>query len=187
MGNTAGLSSSVTDQLQQILIVVGTALKGVTSSHVSSIRRQVREKEYAEMRNVVEKQRRNEILQGTWHDGRLDCVAGNGVMSELGFGDEPMFESDGTGPTQITNLDEKQGHGEETARKERTREEMEAVRALPIVMIRNYEVKAGSSREELLTVLAQWAATLAENQVCLNFPRLCTNLPRVFCSLHISL
>jgi hypothetical protein len=28
------------------------------------------------------------IRQGRWHDGRLDAVAGNGAMSELGVGIE---------------------------------------------------------------------------------------------------
>ncbi|KAG6910918.1 hypothetical protein DXG01_006601 [Tephrocybe rancida] len=165
IGQKAGLSSSLDDQLQQILAVVGTALKGVSSSHRAATKRQIQKREYRKLRQEEDERIRSEIRKGTWHDGRLDCVAGNGIMSELGFGDEPMLPGDGTGAAYVAGADsDKRGNGE-TARKQRTQEEMEAVRALPIVLIRNYAVKAGSKREELLTVLAQWAAALVENQV----------------------
>ncbi|KAF5386931.1 hypothetical protein D9615_001714 [Tricholomella constricta] len=156
---------SLNDQLQQILAVVGTALKGVCSSRHAATKRQLRRREQEEMGKKAEEQRRDQIRRGTWHDGRLDCVAGNGIMSELGFGDELMLESDGTGAMQIDNVDKKWENGDEAARKQRTKGEMDAVKELPIVVIRNYGMKVGSSREELLTVLAQWAGMLAENQI----------------------
>lgn len=159
------MSSSLSDQLQQILTVVGTALKGVSSSHRAAIKRKIKGAEHEQMEKEAEARRRDQIRRGTWHDGRLDCVAGNGVMSELGIGDEMMVEGDGIGPVHLEERPGKRENGEELARKQRTQEDMEAVGALPIVVIRNYAAKVGSSREELLTVLAQWAATLAENQV----------------------
>lgn len=104
------------------------------------------------------------IARGTWHDGRLDCVAGNGIISELGIGDEPMLVSDESNTLSVENAEEKLGF-EEVTRKQSAQDEIEAVDSLPIVVIRNYSVRVGSNGEELLTVLAQWAATLAENRV----------------------
>ncbi|KAJ6470268.1 hypothetical protein C8R47DRAFT_1298951 [Mycena vitilis] len=54
------------------------------------IRREAQAKERARMDAVkIEK-----IRRGVFHDGRIDCVAGNGVMSELGIGDERMDEDE---------------------------------------------------------------------------------------------
>ncbi|RDB21358.1 Mitochondrial escape protein 2 [Hypsizygus marmoreus] len=162
IGQKAGLSSSLTDQLQQILNVVGTGLKGVSSSHRATIKREIMRREQERIQKELDTQRRNRIRRGTWHDGRLDCVAGNGIMSELGIGDELLTENDGIGPVQVEDRKENE---EELARRQRMKEDLQAVGALPIVVIRNYATRVSSSREELLTVLAQWAATLAENQI----------------------
>ncbi|KAG6854990.1 hypothetical protein C0991_009813 [Blastosporella zonata] len=161
IGQKAGLSSSLDDQLRQILTVVGTALKGVSSAHRAATKRQIQRRKREKLEKEEEEKIRGEIRRGTWHDPRLGCVAGNGIMSEFGLGDEPMLPSDGMDVTFIDNS-EKHDSGEST-RKQQTQEEMEA--ALPIVIIRNYAMKVGSKREELLVVLAQWAATLAETQV----------------------
>lgn len=144
--------------------MVGTALKGVSSSHRAAIQRQVRNHKLQEVEHQNEARTRERIRQGTWHDGRLDCVAGNGVMSELGIGDELMGDDDAE-EVVTSNTSDKAEHVEETDRKRKITEDLEAVGSLPIVMIRNYAAKVGSSREELLEVLAQWAAMLAENQV----------------------
>lgn len=144
---------------------MGVALQDVSSSHRSAIRRQVRNHEYEVIRKADELRQKDEIRRGTWHDGRLDCVAGNGIMSELGIGDELFGERDGVGPLPFSNLGLDREEREETLRRERTTEDGEAVACLPIVVIRNYSTRVGSNREELLSVLAQWAAMLAENQV----------------------
>ncbi|KAG6833500.1 hypothetical protein H0H87_006072 [Tephrocybe sp. NHM501043] len=144
----SGISSSLDDQLRQILTVVGTALKGVSSSHRAATKRQIQKREREKLETKEEERIR----------------AGNGIMSELGFGDEPMLPADGTCAVFVETSEENSDSGE-TTRNQRTQEEMEAVDALPIVVIRNFALKVGSKREELLTVLAQWAATLAENQV----------------------
>jgi hypothetical protein len=89
-------------------------------------------------------------------------VAGNGVMSELGIGDELIGDDDAVAHDVSGKSPE---YAEETDRKQKIKEDLEAVGSLPIVVIRNYAAKIGSSREELLEVLAQWAAMLAENQV----------------------
>ncbi|KAF9459344.1 RNA12 protein-domain-containing protein [Collybia nuda] len=160
IGQKAGLTSSLTDQLHQILSVVGTALKGVSSSHRSAIQRQIRNREIQEAKRKNEAMAREKIKRGTWHDGRLDCVAGNGVMSELGIGDELIGGDD-----MVEIVTGELEHREDTSRKQKVKEELEAVASLPIVVIRNYAAKVGSNREELLEVLAQWAAMLAETQV----------------------
>lgn len=86
----AGLSTSVETQLKDILGVVGDALKGIS----------VRHKEIQKTKKIVhaiKDEARGElqkIEQGTAHDGRLDTVAGTGVISELGIGDEKMTEKD---------------------------------------------------------------------------------------------
>ncbi|KAG6888067.1 hypothetical protein C0995_010842 [Termitomyces sp. Mi166 len=164
IGQKAGLNSSLEDQLRQILTIVGKALRGVSFSNRTATRRQTLKRERERLEKEDQERIRAKIKGGIWHDGRLDCVAGNGIMSELGIGDEPMLISDGSSTPYVENA-EKKLVLEEATRKQSTWEEMEAVRSLPIVVIRNYAVKVGSNREELLVVLAQWAATLAENQV----------------------
>lgn len=122
--------------------------------------------------------RLQKILNGTWHDGRLDCVSGNGVMSELGIGDElwgaddiDIDEHEGTQneKQQATNL-----QVEQDAKKQKAKVGVEAISALPIVIIRNFDSRAIggmglaatlNSRENTLNTLAQWAGTLVENQV----------------------
>jgi hypothetical protein len=94
-------------------------------------------------------------------------------MSELGFGDEMMSESDSdvaVGGVEVDAAQEKKDNIEEKekGRKQRTIEDVQALGSLPIVVIRNYASKGGANKEELLTVLAGWAATLIENQVGLN-------------------
>lgn len=156
--HSAGLSSSLSDQLKEVLSATETALKGVTASHRAAIQRQIKNDQQREASRIQAERRRNQIRQGVWHDGRLDCVAGNGIMSELGIGDERFDEADAMSFTtkEHTENEEKTG---------RYQQHFDTVNALPIVMIRNYATKIGSDREELLNVLAQWAASLAEKQV----------------------
>ncbi len=153
----AGFSSSVSDQLHDILNVTTEALKNVSSSHRNHIRKQMQEEEKQQSRDVENARRRSSIRKGTWHDGRLDCVAGNGVMSELGIGDELFGDGDEVEVISEVKEDQRQ--------KQRSAEDVEAVESLPIVIVRNYESKGGASKDELMEVLAQWGANLAESQV----------------------
>lgn len=61
-------------------------------------------------------------------------------------------------------LKHKVANAVEGQRKDKVSANVKAVEALPIVIIRNFAGKLGSSREDLLNNLAQWAAKLAENQ-----------------------
>jgi hypothetical protein len=161
----AGITSSLPDQLNQILNVVAKGLKRVSDSHHADSRRKIdaerrREDILAQGRVLSDK-----ITEGTWHDGRLDCVAGNGVMSELGIGDEIMDSS------SIISISQQDGAQEDAEKQDKreaeTQADMDGVKALPIVVIRNYSSKLGATREELLTILANWAASLVEGQVSL--------------------
>jgi len=99
------------------------------------------------------------IQRGEWHDGRLDCVAGNGVMSELGIGDEKFGSDDAdigfeeTEPVDSGVEDESKAGGD-----------LGAMEGLPVVIIRGFEDKVGG-KSELLDVVAQWATSLVDNRV----------------------
>lgn len=72
-----------------MLDVTATALKGLADDAKLS-RERAAESEHAR-RAMFEEQAGfvDNVRIGNIHDGRLDCVAGNGVMSELGMGVEP--------------------------------------------------------------------------------------------------
>lgn len=130
-----------------------------------------------EIRKEDQAQTLVEIKKGRWHDGRLDCVAGNGVMSELGVGIE-SFAEELTSVTDVHNkLDTEMKEGrreriEESKRRQQNTEDVESVESIPIVIIRGFESKTGGiGREDLLDVLTEWATHLVENKV--NFSRLC--------------
>lgn len=148
--------------------MTGNALKAVSASHHATIRKQILRQQKEEAHKVDQEIKIERIKRGTWHDGRLDDIAGNGIMSELGFGDERLWDEENSPDMQIgtTLTDSEKYEAEQIAKKQRSEEDMQAVDSLPIVLIRNFAVKGGSSRQALLDVFAQWAASLAENQVC---------------------
>lgn len=179
----AGIASSLSDETQQILSVVGNALRRVHTSHRHDAKKRILKEERE--RNIEEdvRQRQARVKEGTWHDGRLDCVSGNGIMCELGVGDE-SWDRDVSADSVPTNLEqesrrqEKQQlankQAEEDTRRKTTEADIKAINALPIVVIRNFESKVAggmgltaktNSREEVLNVLADWAGSLVENKV----------------------
>lgn len=80
-----------------------------------------------------------------------------------------MLEGDGEFENfEVIMDDVEKTSEEELARQRRSVEEVQAVRALPIVVIKNYAARGGAYKEALLGVLANWAAALAENQVISN-------------------
>lgn len=183
----AGFKSSLEDQLKQILEVTGTALKKVNHSLRTSAQRAVKATQEAEARQAEEARTRARIRAGTWHDPRLDCIAGNGIISELGVGDE-LLEGDNGGlagfnviEEDVVNLsDGGEKTSEELARQQhRHAEDVQVVRTLPIVVIKNYAARGGVYKEELLGVLAHWAASLAVNEVIRTTP-LVNYAPNVF-------
>lgn len=167
----AGFSSSLPDQLKQILEVTGSALIDVNRSLRKAARQEIKAQRATESRKIEEERQMARIRKGTWHDGRLDCVAGNGIMSELGVGDEVFSDDDvdawanGNGVFAMEDLQKEKEMEYELLRKERSVEEVEAVAALPVVVIKHYGARGSVYREELQKVLSQWAATLIENKV----------------------
>jgi len=157
------MSTSTQDQLRQVLTVVTSALNSVSASRRASIKRDIECEEGRRLEGLKAEQRREAIRHGTWHDGRIDCVAGNGVISELGVGIE-TFDGE---------YDEKEtGNAREPERETRkqdskVQEDIDAIRALPIVVLKNFSLtsKTSPAKDEMLGVLAQWAAALVENKV----------------------
>ena len=93
-------------------------------------------------------------------------------MSELGVGVErfTLGDTDATASAaaDVDGVDEKaaEREAEEARRRQERSEDVRAVEAMPVVVIKNFESRGGGARKaELLDALAQWAATLAENQV----------------------
>ena len=88
-------------------------------------------------------------------------------MSELGVGDE-CFEL--ANSINAMSPEEEEAmvteENEKAFKKHKAQNSMDITNSLPIVIIKNYTAKFGSStKEALLEALAQWAAKLVENQV----------------------
>ena len=176
------MSSSLNDQLKQVLEVVGTGLRSINADHRKRRQKQLEEERAAQLLAAEEAQVRQRIMAGTWHDPRLDCVAGNGIMSELGVGDELFGDGDfelklEDGRETGEKIGEHSRHwtmnwsrnGETEASKKAkpvNTEELRAIEAMPVVVIQHFDTKGGSSRKaELLNVMSQWAAGLADGGV----------------------
>ncbi|KAH8108444.1 RNA12 protein-domain-containing protein [Phellopilus nigrolimitatus] len=167
IGQKAGLSASLDTQVQQMLEVVGTGLKHASAHELQRVEHARSSADAAEERRTEEARRRAALNLGTWHDPRLDCVAGSGVICELGIGDELMRPEDhergGVYASAGGELGEKNSADEGGSEKQKTPSEVHTLRALPIVVIKNFATKRG--QDEVLGVLAKWAAALVTNQV----------------------
>ena len=161
---TAGFATPVDQQLRSILEIVGGALKDVSNHARQEHREEVeREKDRVTIR-AEHARRRDLIARGGWHDGRIDCLCGNGIISELGLGVEPTDETDLSPPNiamraftiDDKNIETKTADADLDA-------ESELIRTLPIVVLKNFAQK--SARGELWTVLSEWGANLVENRV----------------------
>ena len=146
---------SLPDQIKQILDVVGRSLSNVHAYHEKEVEDEVKRQESARQ----QRERLKKIQRGEWHDGRLDCVAGNGVMSELGIGDE-KFDSEDTDVV----VEETDSLDSEVGGESKPSGDLDATKGLPVVVIRGFEDKVGG-KSEFLDVVAQWATGLVENRV----------------------
>ena len=169
----AGFSTPIDQQLRAILEVVGGALKDA-STHARQQHRNEQENQRKQVELKAEKAHRREmIIRGGWHDGRLDCIAGNGIMSELGLGDEGTREEELSPVVPlIDDIAPIKGEGAPpspsqlpvvTEKVKTIDEESEFIKTLPIVVLKNFAQK--SARGDLWNVLAEWAAGLVENKV----------------------
>ena len=86
--HAAGLSSSLPDQLKQILDVVTKGLSRGNAAKRAKREQRAKQAERDAIKSKEVEARREKIREGLWHDGRIDAVCGNGVMSELGVGVE---------------------------------------------------------------------------------------------------
>jgi len=143
-------------------MVVTKALKAVSKSHRATIEHAIQQEVNRHLRELEADRLRREIREGSWHDGRIDCVAGNGVISELGVGIERFdYEEKDEISSQETAASDLRTHKLKS-------QDVDAVRALPIIVLKNYSssMSRGSPlKEEILDVLAEWAAKVVENQV----------------------
>ena len=168
IGQKTGFATPIDQQLRSVLDVVGGALKDSSARTRDHHQHQVdRSRKRAEVR-AEEAQRRELIKRGGWHDGRLDCIAGNGVMSELGLGDEPTLDADLSTPTELDPFAAAEISSNEAAARAMPKTDLldteaEFIRTLPIVVLKNFGQKA--ARGDLWTVLSDWGAGLVENKI----------------------
>ncbi|KAF8475410.1 RNA12 protein-domain-containing protein [Gautieria morchelliformis] len=170
VGQKAGLSSSLQDQVTQVLDVVADGLRRVTVSRHAEADRQIKRARIHEQKVLEDAERRERIRHGVWHDGRIDCVAGNGVISELGVGIEPVGENDEDSAYQEPRDDvgvnvEKLSNLNDIARREREYRSEQDVGALPVVVIKNFGADSKPGKVEIAMALAEWAADLVSNRI----------------------
>ena len=148
------MSVSLPDQLRQILDVTGRSLSGVHAYQEKEVEYEVRRQESAQQ----QREKLKKIQRGEWHDGRLDCIAGNGIMSELGIGDERFDSDDADVATkEVDSLEPEIDEGTKPGDSLETK-------GLPVVVIRGFEDKVGGN-SEFLDVVARWATSLVDNKV----------------------
>ena len=177
IGQKAGFATPVDQQLKQVLEVVGTALKDISMSERKQRDAEEQERTQAAEREQERRHRQELIRRGGWHDGRLDAIAGNGVMSELGFGMEELTGDDLSASTAIAGVDvaglevpsdaKIQDMKMEPIKRDsaaETDKELEFIDSLPILVLDNFVQKA-STKTELWNVLAEWGASLVENKI----------------------
>lgn len=143
---------------------MGSGLKGASLHESQRSKRKIKQAEEMERRRT-DNIRRYALMQlGTWHDGRLDCVSGNGVMCELGIGDEFMRPEDyDVDLSALTDFDLTNSSEVKSAAKQKSPTELQSLRSLPIVIIKNFATKRG--KDSVIEVLSKWAATLANNKI----------------------
>ncbi|KAH9997539.1 exonuclease [Russula vinacea] len=146
IGQKVGVSSSLPDQVKQILEVVGTALRSVSSTRKKQALYSHERATRAVEEERITKQVQERIRRGVWHDPRM----------ELGVGDEPFREHD----------EELVTHSHETEVPTPTAPKREGSETLclqaPIVVLENYST---GGKEEVMGVFAKWAAALVEAHI----------------------
>ncbi|KAF9262196.1 exonuclease [Marasmius fiardii PR-910] len=160
IGQKAGFSSSIEEQLQQILDIVAKALKDV---HRSQIRAQTKQKE-----KQKKSSRKEGILVAASGSSTDEKRANLETLKNSSMKDEDLVARTKQKASEERTMDDSSNEKRmqsENARKKDNNEEFSAVQALPIVVVRNFAVKGGLSREQVMDVLAKWAAKLAESQI----------------------
>ena len=152
-----GLSSSLPDQVKQILEVVGTALRSVSfARRKQALYDHERATRVAEEQRII-KQIQERIRRGVWHDPRMGPIVGGGIIAELGVGDEPFGERD----EEFVIHDTEVPTPTTSKREGSNAPDLQA----PIVVLNKYTT---GEKEEVMGVFAKWAATLVEGKVRLS-------------------
>ncbi|KAI0005857.1 RNA12 protein-domain-containing protein [Russula compacta] len=159
IGQKAGLVSALPDQVKQILEVVGTALRSVSSTRRKQVLQSHKYASRVEEEKRTAEQIQERIRRGVWHDPRMGSIVGGGIVAELGVGDEPFGEHD---EDLVTHSHEMDALTLSTSKRdERGTPGLQAISTLPIVVLKNYTT---GGREEIMGVFAKWAAALVEGQ-----------------------
>lgn len=162
-----------------MLEVVGSALRDSSTNARQHHKREIERADTNARLHEDMEARRQLIRRGGWHDGRLDCIAGNGAMSELGLGEEPTFEGDLLPAPPLID-DNAPIDGEavpptaaslppivpaKPVKKTDSEvdEESEFIKTLPIVVLQNFAQK--TAKGDLWNVMAEWGASLVENRI----------------------
>ena len=145
--------------------------------------RKVEELDLAKTREAAKEVDKERLRRFGYHDPRIDALAGNGIMSELGacqrdpsesvendkadlatstpgYGDEPLLDAD-VGSEEdrlfLSVLNEK----DEPAVQDYTDREKDHIASLPVIVLKEFAAK-GSKKDELWTAIADWAAGLTD-------------------------
>ncbi|GAA5828532.1 hypothetical protein JCM11251_000838 [Rhodosporidiobolus azoricus] len=180
IGQKAGFASTLDVQLKAILEVTSAALSSIAAASraraAALLASSSSRRESAHSRAQIASQLRTDGVR----DGRIDAVAGNGIMSELGEG----VEGPAAGVTSQAGEGEKvKIVGPRSAELVKDVANTEALRRksedeagegempppllerLPVVVIKGFSGKGEAKQELLYDVLSEWAAVLTENQV----------------------
>lgn len=171
IGQKAGFSASFEEQLKAILEVTGSALSSIATSikarTATAIEQSAKRKEESGQRKAIAEQLGTDGVR----DGRLDAVAGPGVVAELGGGIEGPAagaEKETSDHTKVEIVGPKSSALVRAAAQEHGasgEQPAVAFERLPVVVIKGFATKGDKMQEVLWDVMSEWAAVLVENQV----------------------
>ena len=149
IGTKAGFATPLEDQLKQILSITTKAIEKANASKFASSKSQ-----HDQLKLGLKQAAEDEVRRSSHsfsHDGRLDCLAGNGIMSELGVGIETDDIDEEVLSLTLKRLEDLNKHEYD--------EEKEKIKSIPVVVIKNFDFK-GADRDVLFDVLSSWASNL---------------------------
>lgn len=156
--------------MTQILEVVANGLRRASVSRRKETEGHIKRAQNHEKEQVANAERRERIRSGIWHDGRIDCVAGSGIISELGVGIERFGDEDLKYHERHEDKDNhadiaKPTKSDDKVWREREYRSEQNVGSLPVVIIKNFGTDIKLGKMEVLNALAEWAADLVSNRV----------------------
>lgn len=172
IGQKAGFSASFEEQLKAILEVTGSSLSSIATSikarTAAAIEQSAKRKEESGQRKAIAEQ----LVADGVRDGRLDAVAGPGVVAELGGGIEGPAagaEKETSDHVKVEIVGPKSSALVRAAAQEHCAIGCEqpavSFERLPVVVIKGFATKGDKMQDVLWDVMSEWAAVLVENQV----------------------